>query len=503
VQPIPLLEALLPESGEIENTDIMKKTSFLSLALMLAILLFSGCDNGKKSNQSNKPNIIFILMDDLGWASVSSYGNQYVDTKNIDQLAAEGMKFTNAYVTPQCTPTRAVIMTGQHTANNRMWHVTPKYFFPYQYMQEPGYLQDLPREKFTLAKALKKEGYKTAIFGKWHLNVYGPDGYYTRLFKENAHYYGFDEVDPVTDPSEYQAYTDKGVNFLTDQTIDFIERNRNIPFFVYLSHHTIHGPILAPDSLVQKYLALGYPEKGVNHAEYLAAIEHFDHSIGRIMTKLQETGLDKNTIVIFTSDNGGVDTYFDNAPLRYGKGSPYEGGIRVPFIVKWPENIAEGKENNTPIHAIDFYPTMVAMAGGDPGQYDFLDGLSLMPELHETGKLDRETLHWYMPLYDQLTYSAWAATPAAIVRKGEYKLIKFFGDYIDIRDGTKKHLPGKHIELYNLREDISEQNNLADSLPELAMDLEKDLDSWVESTGAGLPSLNENYNPDSLWVRGR
>lgn len=481
----------------------MKRICRFLLVSLLPILIFFACKEGQKSEQASKPNIIFILMDDLGWSSVSTYGNRFVETKNIDRLAAEGMKFTDAYVTPQCTPTRAVIMTGQHTANNRMWHVVGKYFFPYQYLKEPEYLENLPRETFTVAKALKKEGYKTAIFGKWHLNVYGPDGYYTRLFKENAHHYGFDEVDPMTEPSEYQAHTDKGVEFLTNQTIDFIERNRDNPFFVYLSHHTIHGPILAPDSLVRKYLDLGYPEEGVNHAKYLASIEHFDNSIGRIMNKLQETGLDKNTIVVFTSDNGGVDTYFDNAPLRYGKGSPYEGGIRVPFIVRWPQKITEGKIINTPIHAIDFYPTLVEMAGGDPAQYDFLDGLSLMPELTESGKLDRETLCWYMPLYDALTYSAWATTPAAVIRKGDFKLIKFFGDYVDISEGYKKHVPGKRIELYNLKDDIGEKNNLVNSLPELATQLEKELDAWIESTGAGLPSLNQNYNPDSLWVRGR
>jgi len=479
------------------------KNHFITLLIVSVAISFTGCDLNTLKSNSKKPNIIFILMDDLGWPAISSYGNQYVETTNIDKLALEGMKFTQAYVTPQCTPTRAVIMSGQHTANNRMWHVTPKYYFPYQYMKEPEYLQDLPRETFTIAKALKKEGYRTAIFGKWHLNVYGPDGYYTRLFEENAHYYGFDEVDPLTEPSEYQAYTDKGVEFLTNQTINFIERNKNIPFFIYLSHHTIHGPILAPDTLVQKYLDLGYPEEGVNHAEYLASIEHFDNSIGRIMQKLEATHLDENTIVIFTSDNGGVDNYFSNSPMRYGKGSPYEGGIRVPFIVKWPKKTSKGKINHTPIHAIDFYPTLLEMAGGNPSQYDFLDGLSLVPELTGTGKLERRTLHWYMPLYDRLTYSEWAATPAAVIRKGNYKLIKFFGDYIDTSEGYKKHVPGRRIELYNLADDIAEEKNLSESNTALAAQLEQELDEWIASTGAGLPTVNEHYNPDSLWVRGK
>ncbi len=463
----------------------------------------SDCTSKKSIEVLEKPNIIFILMDDLGWSSISSYGNTHVNTLNIDRLAQEGMRFTDAYVTPQCTPTRAIIMTGQNSPSNKMWHVIPKYYFPYQRMQEPTYIENLPRETFTVAEAMQKEGYKTAIFGKWHLHNYGEEGYYTRLFKENAHFYGFDEVDPVTDPTEYQSRTDKGVNFLTDQTIRFIEENKSHPFFVYLSHHTIHGPVLAPDSLVQKYIEKGHPEKGVNNATYLAAIEHFDNSIGKILNKLDELDLSKKTIVIFTSDNGGVDTEFNNAPLRYGKGSPYEGGIRVPFIIRWPGMVDEGKVNSYPIHAIDFYPTLVEMAGGNPSQYEFLDGMSLVPELNGTGKLKRESLYWYMPLYDPLPYSVWATTPAAVIRKGDNKLIKFFGDYIDISDGTKKHIPGKRIELYNLKTDIGEQINLVDDEKDLAVTLEKDLDDWLASTGVALPTLNDNYNPDSLWIRSK
>ena len=472
------------------------------LILWSMIVLYFGCVPERKEAQE-KPNILFILMDDLGWPAISSYGNEHVKTTHIDRLAQEGMKFTDAYVTPQCTPTRAVIMTGQHTANNRMWHVTPRYYFPYQTFTEPEYLEDLPRETFTIAKALKEQGYKTAIFGKWHLNVYGEDGYYTRLFEKNAHHYGFDVVDPMTDPSEYHQATDKGVNFLTDQTIAFMEQSQDDPFFIYLSHHTIHGPILAPDSLIQKYLNLGYPEKGINHAAYLASIEHFDHSIGRLMEKLDSLGIADNTLVVFTSDNGGVDTYFDNAPLRYGKGSPYEGGIRVPCIVRWPGNINSGKVNQTPIHAIDFFPTLLEIAGGNPSAYEHLDGISLLPTFKGSEKINRESLRWYMPLYDPLTYSQWATTPAAVIRKGDFKLLKFYGDYTDISSGEKRQLQGKRLELYNLKEDIGESQNLVDLEPDLTKALEEELDAWIASTGAGLPSPNENFLADSIWVRRR
>ena len=474
----------------------------LQLLVCAMLILYLGCTTQKNESQS-KPNILFILMDDLGWSAISSYGNTHVQTTNIDRLAEEGMRFTDAYVTPQCTPTRAVIMTGQHTANNRMWHVTPRYYFPYQTLKEPEYLEDLPRETFTIGKALKQQGYKTAIFGKWHLNVYGEDGYYTRLFEKNAHHYGFDVVDPMTDPSEYHQISDKGVDFLTDQAISFMEENRDDPFFIYLSHHTIHGPILAPDSLVQKYLDLGYPETGINHAAYLASVEHFDLSIGRLMEKLDELGIADKTLVIFTSDNGGVDTYFDNAPLRYGKGSPYEGGIRVPFIVRWPGSIPHGKVEQTPIHAIDFYPTLLEIAGGKPAEYEHLDGISLLPTLKGEGEIVRESLKWYMPLYDPLTYSQWATTPAAVIRKGDYKLLKFFGDYTDISSGKKRQVQGKRLELYNLKEDIGESQNLVDLEPAMTSALEAELDAWIASTGAGLPTPNENYLADSVWIRRR
>lgn len=479
----------------------MNKILILTCSIFL-ILACSKREADEKSNAKLKPNIIFILMDDLGWNAISCYGNKHVDTKNIDQLAVEGIHFKNAYVTPQCTPTRAVIMTGQHTANNRMWHVTPRYYFPYQTLSEPTYLENLPRDTYTIGKALKAQGYKTAIFGKWHLNTYGEDGYYTRLFKKNAHHYGFDEVDPITDPTEYQAHTDKGVDFLTEQANLFMERNKDNPFFIYLSHHTIHGPVLAPKELIQKYLEKGYPEEGVNNATYLAAIEHFDNAIGRLNEKIKALGIEENTVVVFTSDNGGVDTQFDHSPLRYGKGSPYEGGIRVPFIVKWPENIAKGKVSNVPIHVVDFYPTLLDIAGGNPNELNQLDGLSLLPLITETGSISRETLYWYMPLYDPLNYSVWATTPAAVIRKGDYKLIKFFGDYTDLtQDG--KQIKGKKIELYNLAEDIGEQNNLVATNTELAHSLEDELDQWIASTKAGLPAPNENFNPDSIWVRGK
>jgi len=437
-------------------------------------------------------------MDDLGWPAISCYGNQYVDTRHIDQLAAEGMRFTDAYVTPQCTPTRASLLTGQHTARNKMWHVIPYYGFPKARLSEPRYLEGLPRTSVTVAEALQKDGYATAIFGKWHLHNWGSDGYYTRLFKEYAHYHGFDVVDPVTMPSEYQAVTDKGVDFLTDQAITYMRNHREQPFFVYLSHHTIHGPVLAPDSLINKYRAAGFPEEGQQNTTYLAAIHHFDHSIGKLMSALNALDLAKNTVVIFTSDNGGVDREFDNAPLRYGKGSPYEGGIRVPFIVRWPGKVGPGTVNHTPIHVVDIYPTLVDMANGTFPENHVLDGQSIVPLL--TGQSDPtpRSLFWYMPLYDP----QWGATPAAVIRKENYKLIRFFGDYIDL-DQNSLYIPEPRVELYDLEADISESHDLTSERPALADSLDRELAAWLDELEVELPSVNPAFSNDSALVRSR
>jgi arylsulfatase A-like enzyme len=349
-----------------------------------------------------------------------------------------------------------------------------------------------------VAEALKQNGYKTALFGKWHLHNWGSDGYYTRLFKEHAHHHGFDEVDPITDPQEYQAHGDKGVDFLTDQAIRFMENNTDSPFFVYLSHHTIHGPILAPDSLVDEYRLLGYPEEGQQNATYLAAIHHFDNSIGRLTKAIDRLGIADNTLIIFTSDNGGVDTQFDNAPLRNGKGSMYEGGIRVPLIARWSGVITPGSVNSTPIHVVDFYPSLVDVAGGIFPKNHILDGKSIMPLLLEKAGWENRPLFWYMPLYDP----KWGATPSAIVRKGNYKLIRFFGDYMDM-DKEALYIPQPRTELYNLDLDLSETKDLTTELPLVVEELNNELDQWLEQMEVELPTVNPDFNYDSAFVRSR
>ncbi|HKJ78759.1 MAG TPA: sulfatase [Prolixibacteraceae bacterium] len=473
----------------------MKPINLLLFCCSIFILsAFSGCTTqSKEIPQPVKPNILFIFMDDLGWSSLSCLGNPYMDTPHIDKLAENGVLFTDAYSTPQCTPTRASLLTGQHTARNKMWHVVPYYDYPYAKLKEPEYLENLPRKSYTLGEMLKDNGYTTAILGKWHLSTYENDGYYTYLRDSAKQYYGFDYVNPVTDPTEYQSYGDKGVEFLTNEAINFMKENRDSSFFVYLSHHTIHGPVLAPDSLIQKYLELGYPEEGQNSATYLAAINHFDNSVGRLISALKELELDENTMVIFYSDNGGVDKQFEQAPLRHGKGSPYEGGIRVPLIVSWPGKIVPATVNE-PVHVVDFYPTLLDYAGGH-AQNLVLDGVSFRPLLEGRSVGQRE-LFWYMPLYDP----QWGASPAAVMRDGEYKLVWFFGDYIE-KENDFNYIPEGRVELYNLTEDLSETNDLSEELPDKTQKMKDRLYEWIQEMGEDTCELNPNYDKERALYR--
>ncbi|MEM8640037.1 MAG: sulfatase [Cyanobacteria bacterium P01_G01_bin.54] len=435
-----------------------------------------------------QPNILFITIDDLGWPAIGSYGNPFVPTPNIDRLAQEGMRFTDAYVTPQCTPTRASLLTGQHTARNGMWHVIGPYYYPYAKVQEPRYVEHLPREAFTMGEVLQTVGYQTAYLGKWHLTN-TEDGYYTYLTETGKQYYGFDYVNPVTEPSQYQRYGDKGVNFLTDEAIQFMERHQDNPFFIYLSHHSIHGPILAPEEIVAQYRAQGYPEAGLHNAVYLAAIQHLDQAIGRLLNRLDALQLTQNTLVIFMSDNGGVDAYFDNAPLRYGKGSVYEGGIRVPFLIRWPRAIPPNSISTTPIYATDLYPTFAEVTGAVVPENHILDGKSIVPLFQQQTGWDRDTLYWFMPLYDV----RWGATPAAIIREGNYKLIHFFGDYIDLDQGGQ-YITESRVELYDLGADMSESFDLSDFAPRKTQDLLNKLHTWMSSLGHSIPEDNPNFD---------
>ncbi|MEP7365796.1 MAG: sulfatase-like hydrolase/transferase, partial [Acidobacteriota bacterium] len=318
------------------------------------------------------------------------------------------------------------------------------------------------------------------------------------LFPEAAGHYGFDWAAPRNNPKGVHSRGDKGVDQFTDEACGFLERNRDKPFFLYLSHHSIHRPVLAPAELEKKYRDLGYITEGLNSPVYLAALEHLDSSVGRVLAKLKELGLEENTVVVFLSDNGGVDTMFDNAPLRAGKGSVYEGGIRVPCIVRWPGVVKPGTVSEAPLHVVDWFPTLAEVGGAKPPTGHTLDGVSFVPYLRGGPPPKRDRLYWYMPLYD----IQWGAVPSAIVREGDWKLIEFFGDYVDI-DQDYEYTPKGRVELYNLRDDLGEQTDLAAKMPDRVAAMRRALNEWIDSTGAGRPTPNAGYDPARLREIGR
>jgi len=450
------------------------------------------------------PNILFILTDDQGWPTLGSYGNKLVPTPNLDRLAAEGMRFTDAYVMPQCTPTRAALLTGQHTARNGMWHVIGWYGYPWARLAEPAYVESLPRETFTVAKGLKSAGYATACLGKWHLTD-SRDGSYTALKQEAAAHYGFDFA-PAPPKPNYHQVGDKGVDWLTEQALEFIGKHRGQPWFVYLAHHTIHGPVVAPEETVARYRAKGAPETGLHNATYLAAIETLDQSIGKLLRGLDELGQRENTMVVFLSDNGGIYEAFNpksankpgdalqldrqefsNAPLRAGKGSHYEGGIRVPCLVRWPGVVKPGSAGATPIHVTDWLPTLLESAAARAPANHVVDGQSLVPLLKGEAMPDRP-LFWYLPFYEL----RWGATPSAIIREGDWKLIHFFGDWFDAEN---RYRVGERLELYNLARDIGETTNLAEREPQRAAAMREKLHAWMRSVPAKVPGPNPHHDP--------
>lgn len=475
---------------------------------------------GLAGAQTNRrPNVLLILVDDMGQRALSCYGNPYVRTEHIDRLAAEGVRFTDAYATPQCTPTRATLMTGQYTARNKMWHVIPGYGLPWARMEEPRFAENLERGAFNVAKGMKAAGYRTACIGKWHLTT-NADGDYSSLKAAAAGYYGFDFVGEAP-PAREQAIGDKGVDRLTGEAIRFMKQDAEKPWFCYLAHHTTHGPLAAPRELVEKYKAKGHPEDGENPAVLMACLEHLDRSVGRLMATLDEMRIADRTAVFFIADNGGVweryrpvlaadekaspknlklaDRTFSSKPLRAGKGSAYEGGIRVPWIVRWPGVAAKGVVNGTPVHVVDLMPTLLEMAGGRAPEGYVMDGVSLLPVLRGRAMAQR-ALYWYMPFYDL----RWPAVPSAVMREGDYKLIDSFGDFVDLDRGAE-YVIGARLELFDLRRDPGERKNLAAEMPERARAMQRRLRAWIASCGAVAPGQNAQYDARrALWEpRGR
>jgi len=424
------------------------------------------------SDLQKRPNIVFILIDDMGWTDLGCYGSRFHETPNIDRLASEGMKFTDAYAAcPVCSPTRASIIAGQYPARVGITDFIPGHQRPWEKLRVPENQLYLPLESVTIAEVLKDSGYLTGYIGKWHLGtqkIHQPDRQ------------GFSWVLGAA-----RNQNDKQVTAFTDATVEFIENNKDKPFFLFLSHHTVHIPLEAPEELVQKYENKTKPPTGVNNPVYAAMVEHLDNSVGQILTKLKDLELEDNTIVIFFSDNGGLyqpfggyrgnrETVTTNAPLRDEKGTLYEGGVREPLIVRWPGIIKIGTTCSVPVTSVDFYPTFMDIIGTGGDANHVLDSQSILPLLRQTGTLKRDAIYWHYPHYHH-------SRPAGAIRQGDWKLIEFYED--------------GRLELYNLKDDIGEKENLAAKMPEKAAELQGKLAAWRKSVGAKMPVPNPDYDP--------
>ena len=448
--------------------------------------------------QPRKPNIVLVLIDDYGWADTGCYGSTYHRTPNIDALAARGMRFTDAYAAaPVCSPTRAALMTGKHPARLRITDWLPgRGDMPAQKLARPIIQQELPLTETTFAEALKQAGYATASIGKWHL---GGKGFEPERQGFDLNVTGDHTGTPLSYFAPYQRdgrfmpglETAPAGEYLPDRLAAeaerFIEQNKDKPFFLYLPHYSVHIPMKAKADLIAKYRALPKPASGQNNPVYAAMIESMDDSIGRMTRKLEQLGLAKDTVFIFTADNGGLATpegpdtpATTNAPLRAGKGYLYEGGIRVPLIVTWPKRIKAGSVNRTPVYSADLFATAVEIAGlkNTTG----VDGLSMLPLLTARGSFKRDAIYWHYPHYsNQSVNGGHLDQPGAAIRQGDYKLIEFFQD--------------NHVELYDLKRDLGEQNDLARSRPQQAVQLRQKLATWRQAVGAQMMTLNPQYKP--------
>jgi arylsulfatase A len=431
---------------------------------------------------TRKPNIVFFLVDDMGWMDVGCDGSTIYRTPNIDRLASQGMRFTDGYAAcPVCSPTRASIMTGKYPARLHLTdYIAGERHHEYSRLRVPDWTKYLPLEELTIAETLKAAGYATGMVGKWHL---GDEPYYPERqgFDFNAgggrwgqppSYFSPYKIDTLTDGPAGEYLTDR----LAQEAEGFITAHKNRPFFLYFAHYAVHTPLQAKQDMVQAGVTRGLAERGQNSAIYAAMIESVDQAVGRVLGRLDALGLADNTIVVFTSDNGGLFSSTSNAPLRAGKGTAYEGGVREPMIIKWPGVVKAGTTCDTPAISIDYYPTLLEMAGvGDlPGHVS--DGISLVPLLKRTAVPRRDALYWHFPHYNNAGSTGFGA-----VRAGDYRLIEFFED--------------NHLELYNLKQDVGETTNLVERLPDKARQLHKMLQDWRASVGAQMPTLNPDYDP--------
>ncbi len=451
--------------------------------------------------QPVKPlNFVFILADDLGWADLGCYGGDLVETPNIDRLAGQSVRFTNAYAAaPVCSPTRAALMTGKHPARLHMttWFESSGNPPKTNKLIPPVTVGDMPLQEVTVAEALRTRGYLNALIGKWHL---GSAGYYPEAQGFDVNIGGTFWGAPQTFFYPYTGTRNYGGEFryvphlefgrpgeyltdrLTTEALNVMEKAKAQPYFVYLAHHAVHTPVEGKAELVERYKLRVRPGMHHQNVKYAAMIASLDESVGRVLRKIDDDGMADRTVVIFTSDNGGFTNPYrgepvtDNSPLRSGKGSLYEGGVRVPLMVRWPGVTTAASVSKEPVVTMDLYSTMLDAAGmkGSPEYAKGVDGLTLTGLLRQPkGKLGRDALYFHYPHYYPTT------SPVSAIRAGDWKLLEY------LEDG--------HTELYNLAEDLSEKKDLSAAMPARSSELRARLADWRKAVNAQMPARNPGY----------
>ncbi len=465
------------------KTGSVVKVGFFVLMLSVALNAYA----------ADKPNIIFILVDDMGYMDVGFNGNKYYQTPNIDRIAREGMKFTNAYANASnCAPTRACLMSGQYSTTHGIYTVSNS---------DRGKSSDrrlvphpnttvLDTSFYTVSEMLKGAGYVTGHFGKWHLGrgvLTGPTGQGFDMNIGGNHkgspksYFSPYKNDKITDGPVGEYLTDR----LYGEVLSFINDNKDTCFFAYLSHYAVHTPIQAKKSLKEKYDTLLPKNMSPRNPKYAAMVESVDQGVGAVLDKLDELGITDNTMIVFFSDNGGVSYITSMKPLRGYKGTYYEGGIREPMAVRWPSKVAAGTVCDEPVIGMDFYPTFKEIVNGEiPAGYK-LHGVSILPLLEQAGDIDRGSLYWHAPYYLQRYKGEpelFRCTPSSAIRKGKWKMIQYFET--------------GNIELFNLEKDLAERYDSAEFLPDTVKILLADLKAWRKEMNAPVPvKPNPGFKP--------
>lgn len=469
------------------KVKLIKKS--ISYALLVMMLLGMMSCSSKQQENLNRPNILFILVDDLGWSDTGFMGSPVYETPNLDKFAMQSIVFSNGYApAANCAPSRACILTGQNTPRHGIYTVGSSK----RGKSENRKLIPTPNTEtlddgfVTITEVLKGKGYATGTIGKWHLS----DDPLTQGFDVNiagSHaghpksYFSPYKNPALNDGEKGEYLTDR----LTDEAITFIENHKQAPFFLYLPYFTVHTPLQGKEALVKKYKEKIKEDDRFN-PKYGAMVESMDENVGKLLNKLEELKIMDNTLVIFMSDNGGLASVSSQFPIRGGKGSYYEGGIRVPFVVSWPKMIKESRTDSTAVSGLDIFPTVLEIINADNDSP--LDGVSILPLLTEGKALDERAMFWHFPIYLQAVNpkkevardSLFRTRPGSVIRKGKWKLHEYFED--------------GEVELYDLESDVREQNDLSKANPEKVKELYSELLEWRTKTNAPVPkALNPNY----------